>query len=524
MTDYYLDLSSNFADRSGVDNSTHCLLGPGGWLTAQYGDGAATPLAAGDTLYVKGTGCQKYLVKLTCTGDHATWAVGDTVRDNGGGAVIWQGNICRAQVGDNKNFVVQLQIGYEYKDVATANGIINGTKEPDETDTLTAKAGVTFDWATTGSAGSPITVIGVNASWAEDGTAFVLDGAYASGAPANQDVLYIAGGVDYGVLRNAEIKNAVRFGINTALNYADYWRLNRVNVHDSGSWNVYNMPYLRYAIFSDCQANAAASNGGFYRPYLGTILRRCVAVGNAGPGVQANNVCVIEDGVFVDNGTRQIYAEGTGGMLLIRGNVIDGGNSGSDDNIDIGAGLHTVIEYNRITNAPAGKYGVAAAAGLEVVSEYNAYDNNAGGDRSNVTVSVGDEDDQDGAPNYGYVSYVNDGSGDYSTDPDASMARVAVALPDGGNVYLTGGLTAATGGTYPAAANVWAGTGAYGPTGTEYTPAMHASDITVTNGDAATLTAPDIVDGVIVDDVTGTAEAGGSSGGARPIGTGGLCG
>jgi hypothetical protein len=64
--------------------------------------------------------------------------------------------------------------------------------------------------------------------------------------------------------------------------------------------------------------------------------------------------------------------------------------------------------------------------------------------------------------------------------------------------------------TWPAAANVWYGTGGYGPLNTTYTPAMRASNIDVTGGAGAHLTAPDVKSGVTVDDVEGSATGGGS--------------
>jgi phage gp37-like protein len=71
-----------------------------------------------------------------------------------------------------------------------------------------------------------------------------------------------------------------------------------------------------------------------------------------------------------------------------------------------------------------------------------------------------------------------------------------------GSLVVTGGGA----GTYPHEADTWIGTGLYGPTGSEYTPAMRASDI-------ANCEAGYIKDGVAIDDVTGTyghVDAGGS--------------
>ena len=69
--------------------------------------------------------------------------------------------------------------------------------------------------------------------------------------------------------------------------------------------------------------------------------------------------------------------------------------------------------------------------------------------------------------------------------------------------------TLTSGIVFPDEAETWHTAGSYGPTGAEYTAAMYASDIPVTNGIGEYLSAGDIVLGVVVDDLTGTASGGG---------------
>lgn len=66
---------------------------------------------------------------------------------------------------------------------------------------------------------------------------------------------------------------------------------------------------------------------------------------------------------------------------------------------------------------------------------------------------------------------------------------------------------------YPAEANVWYGTGQYGPTGTDYTPSKRASSI-------ANCEAGNVKSGVQIDNVTGTYA--GSGGGGGSLVNGGL--
>jgi len=68
--------------------------------------------------------------------------------------------------------------------------------------------------------------------------------------------------------------------------------------------------------------------------------------------------------------------------------------------------------------------------------------------------------------------------------------------------------------TDPGVANVWKGSGTYKIANATKTPTKTAASLVVTNGDAATLTAPDIKLNVIVDpgadQITGSAAGGGS--------------
>ena len=54
MTDYYCDLAKDFADQTGVDSTGNEYYGPGGLQAAIEGWGAATALAAGDEIFIKG--------------------------------------------------------------------------------------------------------------------------------------------------------------------------------------------------------------------------------------------------------------------------------------------------------------------------------------------------------------------------------------------------------------------------------------------------------------------------------------
>ncbi|MBE3133996.1 MAG: right-handed parallel beta-helix repeat-containing protein [Acidobacteria bacterium] len=410
-TTYYLDLSEQFEDKTGLDHTGNQLLGPGGWLVAQDGGGSATALVPGDTLYVKGQGDQKRLVQVTTTNAQATWAVGDNMRDNGGGAVIWSGPIVR--VVSTSIFVIELRIGYEYKDVVTANGILNATKDPDETDTLTAKAGVLFAWLIAGTAGVPISLIGCDAAWTP-GTAAVLNGAYTSGAPANQNVLSLASGAGYLRFTDLEVKYAVRLMIFVGACPGCYFK--RVNLHHATSHNLYANTLDAGCVWDACKFNNAGSQA-MYRAN-GRFIN-CQMVSNADSGVELYNVSASVVGCEIRLnalGITTAYAN------TISGNLLD---SNTDHQIQVwAAGIGCLVEFNRIIGTAAEKCGIYSDnVSRSVFAVNNSFENTAGDELGANVLDGGNWYDEDGTPDWGCVDYAG---GDFSTDPAATRASVAV--------------------------------------------------------------------------------------------------
>lgn len=271
MTTYYCDLAADFVDRSGVDSTTNVLTGPGGFQNKIRGIGSASALAAGDTLLLKGTAPEKRFVKLTCGKDVTGWTIGDVVRDNGGGAVIWQGLLCQTNVGAaNTVITVQLDSSYQYSTVNTANGIQN-TTHADST-TLSAKAcqGILID-TNSGSSGSPITLIGVNASWMEDGTLAILNG----GSAATNGISSIAK-AQY-VVRNLRATATTGAGFSSASVVSMLWLFRKCKADSCGGGGFAG--YWYDTTFEECVASA---NTGFgIVAYRGGSIQFCVATGNS---------------------------------------------------------------------------------------------------------------------------------------------------------------------------------------------------------------------------------------------------
>lgn len=229
--------------------------------------------------------------------------------------------------------------------------------------------------------------------------------------------------------------------------------------------------------------------------------------------------------VSMANGTVTINGKITCALTMMRGNgAVLVGSSGTC--VWIGTHEYTAGEYGRITSGASttstitlGTSGTGlvidnAGAAINIVStgavgtQYCTHTRtlpsshfslvHTGTWYSDIGPVIPAEGDVQETVEYGYEDDLQTGT---FTAPSEDDVQDSVTYGGGGTEYEGNFVV-------PLEADVWAGTGGYGAGGTEFTPAMHASDITVTGGDAATLTAPDILDGIIVDDVTGSATGG----------------
>lgn len=192
---------------------------------------------------------------------------------------------------------------------------------------------------------------------------------------------------------------------------------------------------------------------GYTGTSIGVTVRlwRCVIAGNTGSGVLFPDTAAQTARSYIDS-------------CIITGNGAYGIDPG-------GTNTNLVVTNCRLRDNTSGNFGTFGNYPTDL-------DNN-----------VTDSDDAS--------EYVDAANGDYRIKASATIWGKGYGVADEAQPTL------------PAAADVWYGTGTYGYASGLSTPAMRASDITVTNGDAATLTAPDIVSGVVVDDVTGSASGGG---------------
>lgn len=329
MTDYHCDISADaYADNAGTATGT-AYTGPAGMQAAIRGSGAATALVAGDTLYVKaGTGSLSRLVLIDCNGhDVSAWEVGQTVRDNGGGAVLWRGTVVQERdeiatgLAADDMLLVWLDSGYTETEVdaAVASGILN-TSIPDNSPgaiTGSSTPGILID-TNAGTDTSPIRIVGVNSSWVEDGTTPVFDG----GDKATNCFL---GSKNYSYWRNVHGKDSTA-SVWKSVNLSRFLNCVAEGAGAHGWDTLYGEFHLckafdcsSYGFYGNYQsyANCVAYNCGTYGFYvyqgsaMGCVAFECSGSGGFYVSNAALFNCVSDSnssGVVLGSGTTQIVA------------------------------------------------------------------------------------------------------------------------------------------------------------------------------------------------------------------------
>ena len=335
---YYCDLDTAFADQTGVDNTGNEYYGVGGLLAAFIGYGNATALAAGETLYVKGTGNLTRLVKVTVNVDKSgTWAIGDDLQNynSGGGAAgdDWAGLLVFI---DATTLWIELDSGGDVDTVDTADGVDNIT----QTDNIpganmTAASAPGMQVKTSGgspSADTLLKVVGVNGSWTEDGTVFTLDG----GGDADFCIDSDKNGYEY---RNMVLTNSTGDCFNTSgLNYV----FMNCSATSSAGGSGFN---CNRGVFVSCEASLNNIRGFFC---IDTNFLMSAAIGNGSHGFSLVRICCIGC-VSHFNSSSGVFGIDYGNLVF--GCAIDGNGASGVWTLD----GPFVVSCSRITNNTTGQ-------------------------------------------------------------------------------------------------------------------------------------------------------------------------
>ncbi|MCP4376271.1 MAG: hypothetical protein GY794_08875 [bacterium] len=273
MTTYYCDLAEDFSNPASVgDTSGNPANGPGGFQSMIEGWGNHDALAAGDTLLLRGTGNLAKFIKFVVTDDKSgVWSLGDPIWNNNeaGGTPgdDWKGVLVYI---DATTVYVQLNVASTtLASVNIADGLWNDTPA---TSILAANVtsveapGMLIDGAS-GTYALPISFVGVNSSWTEDGTLAILD--------ANDEATSNVTIVDLNSqhFRNLHGKDSTGDGW-TATATAYYSHYENCVVSGSGGDGFGQYPN-RYSTYHRCKAYDIAGAYGFM-VYFGVCFH-CVA-------------------------------------------------------------------------------------------------------------------------------------------------------------------------------------------------------------------------------------------------------
>jgi len=313
MTDYYCDIGAEtFSDATGADNSGNEYTGPAGLQAAIRGTGNATALAAGDTLYIKaGTGDLSRLVLIDCDGDDVSaWAPGNVVINENGLGDDWTGVVVQANddpvggLGADDLLLVWLDSGKTEDDIDLADGVRNSTLAQDVV-FLAAKSTPGITLSAQGAGGSPINFVGVDSSWAEDGTLSILDGVLKAYAGFNNSAI-----LGHFGFRNIHVKRttAAAWAPDNNLRYSVL--TNCIASGGSGQGFGKSNGILQWSSLLNCKAYDNTGGSGFN---LGSSrAANCVAYNNSAHGFNLLWGSEVVHSVAFENATGFYLQHGTG--------------------------------------------------------------------------------------------------------------------------------------------------------------------------------------------------------------------
>lgn len=306
---------------------------------------------------------------------------------------------------------------------------LNGT-QPTAGDTVLCKgtdsisAAIDMDGGQGTYDGGYLKFIGVNASWENDGTQFVIDG-----QNNNINGIYV-NGKSFIWLENFKIHSCDgTAGLSTANAYADYWRFINCWFHDNDGYGCHLNSYVRAPQFTRCKFTANTSTG-CYRPAQSGTFSLCQFSDNTGASSRGLDMAVVVSCfgcIFHNNGSDGVYLYGTNNTMT---NCVFDGNAGHGANIGL-AGSYSFIGCRFTNNAAAGKYGLYTGANIRPTLLGCYFGNNAEGasnrydilpvDGSTAnTVTAGSE------TNHGYTTPASD---DFNLDPAKAVNTYSIAIP-----------------------------------------------------------------------------------------------
>ncbi len=397
---YYCDLAVDFvAGRDGTNDTTEVLTGIGGVMSSLYGWGASAQIAAGETLWLKGTANAGKFIKWIVTADKSgTWVIGDVIM-SGTEDANPQGSVFTGvlvYISATMLYVqCNLTAGGDYDDVGIPDGIDNTTRVESITAAQTTSVhAFGIELATGVAMGTQL-----------DGRLVVRGTTDLSDPVANEGLAYIDGQAvaDYALYISLDETNWYRWryvsfedvnidAVGTAGSGVDcdYWDFELCRLNDSvrGIYG-YSFNYLR---MFRCIAAGNSSHG--YYSVGADILKLCAAYNNGGQGI----LCSYGVGSFVldclarGNTLNNFYSSRA--TSTFDGCLADGSTAGSGFLIDgtyYARGGSTIFNSRAVNNNQYGiEYDLTITAETLHMERYNVFFGNVLGDLE-LTAGLGSD-------------------------------------------------------------------------------------------------------------------------------------
>lgn len=297
---------------------------------------------------------------------------------------------------------------------------ISGTDgtQPGAGDTVLCRAqdGVTPDEILTaqidvnglsGTIGNYLKFIGVNSSWVNDGTKYVING-----NSSFSNCLYF-GAMDYHAWYNFKCYGAINYQVEFVVSGASYCDL--YNFHCSGGSGVRMLRNTYGSFIGGIVENSANGLYNLSGDCLFSTIRNC-----SGTGIDFVSSGLNVVGCLIHGNGTGIFC-GTSGGGLIMNNIIHGNSTGI-----LSGALKSVIG-NRLTNNTTGVDAQARSHIIDANYFQNTTDIVNGGNI--LTLSpVGIDLNTWAGTDIGY-GYVDAANGNFNLTADATMRRVPITLP-----------------------------------------------------------------------------------------------
>lgn len=300
---------------------------------------------------------------------------------------------------------------------------------PDETPSATA----TFDQASGSQSGGFIKWIGVNSSWVNDGTRYIIDGSsLATGNPVAQMDQSVNRG--YYWFENLDLRNATNesgWKSKTGSFSGNYVFVN-VRFADNDFYGVYAYQANNYH-FSRCVFDGNTL-GGFHYPYAGVLIAEfCSFIDNGGSGSGAINIgnamsCVYVHGCIFDANYYHVRGSTSSGSWVLTNNIFCR-STASGIYLPTSTGQRGLIARNRF--AFNGTYDIECQSAMkDVIEDYNVFYDPGTASRLNIDAGPNSRDDTANETELGFTDHTSSSwNRDFNLTTSAILRSSGLVVP-----------------------------------------------------------------------------------------------